>query len=126
MEDETDELLLMDEDAYDVDPDQLPRRVLTSFAVYNAEVGPALAACCSSTGMLASHLVPWFMTPQASRLVCGQSGGTVHGEELGLHASDRLRPAVAEIPGNFRQRDLVSFRWESSWSCLSSHELEAT
>ena len=38
MEDETDELLLMDEDAYDVDPDQLPRRVLTSFAVYNAEV----------------------------------------------------------------------------------------
>ena len=40
MEDETDELLLMDEDAYDVDPDQLPRRVLTSFAVYNAEVSP--------------------------------------------------------------------------------------
>lgn len=35
---ETDELLLADEDAFDVDPDSLPRHVLSDFSVYNAEV----------------------------------------------------------------------------------------
>ena len=38
MEEETDELLLADDDAYDVDPDQLPHRILTDFSVYNNEV----------------------------------------------------------------------------------------
>ena len=41
-----DELLLADEDAYDVDPEQLPHRVLTDFAVYNAEVGPTWPPTC--------------------------------------------------------------------------------
>jgi hypothetical protein len=36
---ETDELLLWDEEMADVDPEQLPRRLLTDFSIYNAEVG---------------------------------------------------------------------------------------
>ena len=38
-EEETDELLLMDEEMLDAPPEDLPRRLLTNFAVYNAEVG---------------------------------------------------------------------------------------
>jgi hypothetical protein len=38
-EDETDELLLLDEEMLDADPELLPRRLLTNFAIYNAEVG---------------------------------------------------------------------------------------
>jgi hypothetical protein len=39
---ETDELLLWDEEMADVDPEQLPRRLLTDFSIYNAEVGGVL------------------------------------------------------------------------------------
>ncbi len=35
---ETDELLLMDEDALLMDPEHLPRQLLSDFAVYNSEV----------------------------------------------------------------------------------------
>lgn len=38
-EEETDELLLLDEEMLDADPEDLPRRLLTNFAIYNAEVG---------------------------------------------------------------------------------------
>lgn len=38
-EDETDELLLLEEDMLDADPELLPRRLLTNFAIYSAEVG---------------------------------------------------------------------------------------
>lgn len=38
-EEETDELLLMDEEMMDAPPEDLPRRLLTNFAVYSAEVG---------------------------------------------------------------------------------------
>ena len=38
-EEETDELLLLDEEMLDAPPENLPRRLLTNFAVYNAEVG---------------------------------------------------------------------------------------
>ena len=34
-----DELLLLDEEMLDAAPEDLPRRLLTNFAVYNAEVG---------------------------------------------------------------------------------------
>lgn len=37
---ETDELLLVDEDMLDADPEQLPRRLLSDFAIYNAEARP--------------------------------------------------------------------------------------
>jgi hypothetical protein len=37
---ETDELLLWDEEMAGVDPDLLPRRLITDFSIYNAEVGP--------------------------------------------------------------------------------------
>lgn len=36
-EDEADELLLMDEDMIDVDPEFLPRRMLTDFSIYNGD-----------------------------------------------------------------------------------------
>lgn len=36
---ETDELLLMDEEALLMDPEHLPRQLLSDFAVYNSEVG---------------------------------------------------------------------------------------
>lgn len=36
--DETDELLLADDEMYDVDPETLPRRLLSDFSVYNSEV----------------------------------------------------------------------------------------
>jgi DNA-cytosine methyltransferase len=36
-EEEADELLLMDEDMMDVDPDFLPRRMLTDFSIYNGD-----------------------------------------------------------------------------------------
>lgn len=35
---ETDELLLWDEEMADIDPELLPRRLLTDFSIYNAEV----------------------------------------------------------------------------------------
>lgn len=35
---ETDELLLWDEEMADVDPELLPRRLITDFSIYNAEV----------------------------------------------------------------------------------------
>lgn len=50
--DETDELLLMDEDVLLMDPEHLPRQLLSDFAVYNSEVGTwlllqfALYYCC--------------------------------------------------------------------------------
>ena len=40
-EEEKDELLLLDEEMLDAAPEDLPRRLLTKFAVYNAEVGAA-------------------------------------------------------------------------------------
>lgn len=39
VEDETDELLLADDELFDVDPEALPRRLLADFSVYNSEVG---------------------------------------------------------------------------------------
>ncbi|PSC75867.1 DNA (cytosine-5)-methyltransferase 1-like [Micractinium conductrix] len=36
-EEETDELLLFDEECMDLDPEYLPRRLLTDFSIYNAE-----------------------------------------------------------------------------------------
>jgi len=36
---EMDELLLWDEEMVDCDPDLLPKRLLTDFSIYNAEVG---------------------------------------------------------------------------------------
>jgi hypothetical protein len=38
-EEETDELLLYDEECAELDPAYLPRRLLTDFSIYNAEVG---------------------------------------------------------------------------------------
>lgn len=38
-EEETDEMLLFDEEMMDADPEDLPRRLLHDFAIYNAEVG---------------------------------------------------------------------------------------
>ena len=45
-EDEMDELVLMDEDMMDLPPEDLPRRVLSDFAVYNSE------GFCSSLELL--------------------------------------------------------------------------
>ncbi len=39
VEDETDELLLWDEELAQLDPEDLPKRRLTDFSIYNAEVG---------------------------------------------------------------------------------------
>jgi hypothetical protein len=36
---ETDELLLWDEEMADVDPECLPKRLITDFSIYNGEVG---------------------------------------------------------------------------------------
>ncbi len=41
IEDETDELLLADDELFDVDPEALPRRLLSHFSVYNSEVRTA-------------------------------------------------------------------------------------
>ena len=38
MEEETDELLLADDELFDVDPEALPRRVMSDFSIYNSEV----------------------------------------------------------------------------------------
>ena len=38
VEDEMDELLLLEDDAFNIDPESLPRRLLTDFAIYNSEV----------------------------------------------------------------------------------------
>ncbi|DBA84315.1 TPA: hypothetical protein ACH3X2_006369 [Trebouxia sp. C0005] len=46
VDDEMDELVLMDEDAMDLSPEDLPRRVLSDFAVYNSE------GFCSSLELL--------------------------------------------------------------------------
>ena len=43
-EEEMDELLLLDEEMLDAAPEDLPRRLLTNFAVYNAEVGAAISS----------------------------------------------------------------------------------
>ena len=45
VEAETDELLLLDEDMLDVDPEQLPRRLLSDFSIYNAEACTRAHAC---------------------------------------------------------------------------------
>lgn len=42
-DEEADELLLCDDDAGDVAPEDLPRRLLSEFAVYNSEVCSILA-----------------------------------------------------------------------------------
>ena len=34
-----DELLLSEDDMFNADPEDLPRRLLTNFAIYNSEVG---------------------------------------------------------------------------------------
>jgi hypothetical protein len=41
---ETDELLLWDEEMADVDPECLPKRLITDFSIYNGEVRDAKAA----------------------------------------------------------------------------------
>jgi hypothetical protein len=38
--------LLWDEELAQLDPDALPRRLITDFAVYNAEVGPSCFVIC--------------------------------------------------------------------------------
>lgn len=42
---ETDELLLWDEEMADIDPEALPKRLLTDFSIYNAEVRGAGCTC---------------------------------------------------------------------------------
>lgn len=56
MEDETDELLLADDELFDVDPEILPRRLLSDFSIYNSEArvlliphGPFGSQACLST-----------------------------------------------------------------------------
>ena len=43
-EEEMDELLLLDEEMLDAAPEDLPRRLLTNFAVYSAEVGATISS----------------------------------------------------------------------------------
>lgn len=67
-DEETDELILMDDECADVDPEYLPRRLLTDFSIYNAEVGGAAGLgadavyCCGTVvmeeGSLGSLCVP--------------------------------------------------------------------
>lgn len=47
VEDEMDEMLLMEDDAFAVDPESLPRRILTDFAVYNSEVALLVLNQCT-------------------------------------------------------------------------------
>lgn len=42
---ETDELLLWDEELADIDPELLPKRLLTDFSIYNAEVRACVSVC---------------------------------------------------------------------------------
>jgi hypothetical protein len=52
-EEETDELLLLEEDMLDAHPDDLPRRLLADFAVYNAEARWATPSPLQSPALLA-------------------------------------------------------------------------
>lgn len=52
VEDETDELLLQEDDMFNVDPNDLPRRLLTDFAIYNSEVQHSPASRTSDMASL--------------------------------------------------------------------------
>lgn len=59
LQEETDELLLFDEELMDVDPEYLPRRLLTDFTIYNAEAScrallPPSSAAATCKGMRCS------------------------------------------------------------------------
>ena len=58
-EEETDELLLLDEEMLDAHPEDLPRRLLTNFAIYNAEVPPALFCSCTVWSLSLSPTTTW-------------------------------------------------------------------
>lgn len=55
---ETDELLLLDEEMLDADPEQLPRRLLSDFAIYNAEA----RLCYLAKVLVRSSLVSMWRT----------------------------------------------------------------
>ena len=40
-----DELILAEDDSFDIDPETLPRRMLTDFSVYNSEARCILGPC---------------------------------------------------------------------------------
>lgn len=52
---ETDELLLWDEELADCDPEYLPKRLITDFSIYNAEV------CMPQTEWKAGAATRWQM-----------------------------------------------------------------
>lgn len=54
-EEETDELLLLEEEMLDADPEDLPRRLLTNFAIYNSEVSASERACLHACSCLSTN-----------------------------------------------------------------------
>jgi hypothetical protein len=60
-EEETDELLLMDEELFDAPPEDLPHRQLTDFSIYNAEVS---MACSHAEGAIWTR---WLCIPRSQR-----------------------------------------------------------
>ena len=73
-QEETDELLLFDEELMEVDPEFLPRRLLTDFTIYNAEVSrwqqPDRRLPCNQA------LVSWGMAYAGSGFPAGLLGSS--------------------------------------------------
>ena len=92
VDDEIDELVLMDEDTVELSPEDLPRRVLSDFAVYNSE------GFCSSLELLPmwSGVDP-DVDLYASGNVLDDDGEWAGGQALSTGKSTVLQPA--DLPG---------------------------
>ena len=92
VDDEIDELVLMDEDTVELPPEDLPRRVLSDFAVYNSE------GFCSSLELLPmwSGVDP-DVDLYASGNVLDDDGEWAGGQALSTGKSTVLQPA--DLPG---------------------------
>ncbi|KAK9918243.1 hypothetical protein WJX75_002529 [Coccomyxa subellipsoidea] len=132
-EEETDELLLLDEETLDADPEDLPRRLLTNFAIYNAE------------GLYASlELLPMWsgIEPDVQLFASGRvlddqgdwAGGQTLGEDSGTSAADGGSSGENEGEGMWLALSqvqewvvefgcdmlLISIRTDVAWYRLSS------
>ncbi|KAK9839549.1 hypothetical protein WJX84_009779 [Apatococcus fuscideae] len=109
--DETDELLLMDEEVLLMDPEHLPRQLLSDFAVYNSE------------GLLSSlELLPMWSDGPASGEAggsgsgpAGPSGSGQGGSDLRLYLS-QIREWVCEFTCDML---FISIRTDAAWYRLA-------
>ncbi|BDA51554.1 DNA (cytosine-5)-methyltransferase 1B [Coccomyxa sp. Obi] len=130
-EEETDELLLLDEEMLDADPEDLPRRLLTNFAVYNAEglyasleLLPMWSGLEPDVQLFASGRVLDDDGEWAGGQTLGEGSGSAEGTGSGEESKEGMWLALSQIQEWVVEFScdmlLISIRTDIAWYRLSS------